>query len=431
MGTPRHGRTGRIAGGLALALGLAALTGGCAARTAAPSAGAEQPRAASPPAPAWRFGVVAACELPSNRALAPSDPKRTGGLSGLLYEPDRATFLAVSDQDVPRLLRIQLDIDERGCRPSVLDTLVLRWPDGDVPARAARDFEDLTRWPGGDLLLANESDEGKRSESAPGLHRFTLDGQYVRSLDVPTRLWPRPGAGVRFNASLESVTISPDGDRLFAAVEQPLVQDDGAATLVRGGASRLIEYRREGDTYTLAREFALTLDPVPHPQDIVPRWADIGIVALTALDDGSLLMLERSFVAGTRDGARASRNDILISRLRLDHADDVSQVESLRDAPLVRPAEKERLASLRDFAPELPSWLGTLDNFEGMALGPRLPDGSQTLVLVSDDNFNPAQRTAFIVLRFQPGKAAGRARDDGGPHEELLDPHGTTRTPPR
>ena len=169
MSPPRLGRPGRTAGGLALAVGLAALAGGCAARTAAPPPGAEQARDASPPAPAWRFDVVAACELPSDRALSPSDPKRAGGLSGLLYEPDRATFLAVSDQEVPRLHRIRLDIDERGCRPTLLDTLVLRWPDGDVPARAARDFEDLTRWPGGDLLLANESDEGKRSESAPGL----------------------------------------------------------------------------------------------------------------------------------------------------------------------------------------------------------------------------------------------------------------------
>jgi hypothetical protein len=43
--------------------------------------------------------------------------------------------------------------------------------------------------------------------------------------------------------------------------------------------------------------------------------------------------------------------------------------------------------------------LAQLDNFEGMAFGPDLPDGARTLLLVSDDNFNPHQRTAFLLFR--------------------------------
>jgi hypothetical protein len=34
-----------------------------------------------------------------------------------------------------------------------------------------------------------------------------------------------------------------------------------------------------------------------------------------------------------------------------------------------------------------------------MTLGSRLPDGSQSLVLVSDDNFNEAQVTQFLLFR--------------------------------
>jgi hypothetical protein len=39
-----------------------------------------------------------------------------------------------------------------------------------------------------------------------------------------------------------------------------------------------------------------------------------------------------------------------------------------------------------------------LDNFEGLTLGPVLPDGRQSLVLVSDDNFSSGQTTRVIVL---------------------------------
>ena len=38
----------------------------------------------------------------------------------------------------------------------------------------------------------------------------------------------------------------------------------------------------------------------------------------------------------------------------------------------------------------------SLDNFEAIAVGPRLPGGRQTLILASDDNFNISQRTWFL-----------------------------------
>jgi Esterase-like activity of phytase len=40
----------------------------------------------------------------------------------------------------------------------------------------------------------------------------------------------------------------------------------------------------------------------------------------------------------------------------------------------------------------------TLDNVEGMAIGPDLADGRRTLVLVSDNNFSPAQFTQVLLF---------------------------------
>ncbi|NJK53191.1 MAG: esterase-like activity of phytase family protein, partial [Leptolyngbyaceae cyanobacterium SU_3_3] len=42
-----------------------------------------------------------------------------------------------------------------------------------------------------------------------------------------------------------------------------------------------------------------------------------------------------------------------------------------------------------------------LDNLEGMALGSKLPDGSQTLLLVSDNNFTKRQITQFLLFKLQ------------------------------
>ena len=41
-----------------------------------------------------------------------------------------------------------------------------------------------------------------------------------------------------------------------------------------------------------------------------------------------------------------------------------------------------------------------LDNVEGMAFGPDLADGRRSLVLVSDNNFAPAQFTQFLLFAF-------------------------------
>ena len=45
----------------------------------------------------------------------------------------------------------------------------------------------------------------------------------------------------------------------------------------------------------------------------------------------------------------------------------------------------------------------TIDNMEGMAFGPTLPDGRRLLVLVSDDNFDPKYGTRVHRARSRVG----------------------------
>jgi hypothetical protein len=57
----------------------------------------------------------------------------------------------------------------------------------------------------------------------------------------------------------------------------------------------------------------------------------------------------------------------------------------------VRPAQNTLLFDLGSLG--IP-----LDNVEGMTLGPKLPDGRQSLVLVSDNNFAASQSTQFLLF---------------------------------
>ncbi|MEG1115228.1 MAG: esterase-like activity of phytase family protein, partial [Janthinobacterium sp.] len=70
---------------------------------------------------------------------------------------------------------------------------------------------------------------------------------------------------------------------------------------------------------------------------------------------------------------------------------DVQAIPALAGASYV-PARKRLLLDLEKLG------LTRVDNIEGMAWGPRLANGSRSLVLVSDDNFNAQQVTQILAF---------------------------------
>ena len=106
--------------------------------------------------------------------------------------------------------------------------------------------------------------------------------------------------------------------------------------------------------------------------------------------------MERSWVA------TFNKVYIRIYQVNLEEGVDVSLVESLRtvgkDIPFLK---KTLVLDLETLLPLPDEEYRTLDNMEGMSFGPDLPDGSQTLFLVSDGNFNKAQRTLFLAFRMR------------------------------
>jgi hypothetical protein len=105
---------------------------------------------------------------------------------------------------------------------------------------------------------------------------------------------------------------------------------------------------------------------------------------------GHFLSLERS---RDRLGFNAR-----IFQMTTGGATDTSKIASLKGSLNgIRPIQKKLLLDLNELG--IP-----LDNLQGMALGPRLPDGTQSLLLVSDDNFSDDQVTQFLLFRLKTSK---------------------------
>lgn len=210
------------------------------------------------------------------------------------------------------------------------------------------------------------SSEGERSGDGirldPWVRIAGLDGRYLGEFTLPEQLRMSEGEhGSRRNHALEGLSLSPDGRYLWAAMEWPTFEDGDPPDEHHGATVRVTRF--DVDTGRADAEYRYPLDAVSAGPN-----GDNGLSDLAALDDGSFLVIERGF--GTHAAAR-------IYLARID-----GQAMS-----------KELLADLTT----VPG-LAPLDNIEGITLGPKLADGRQSVVLVSDDNFSAKQVTQFLLF---------------------------------
>ena len=302
-----------------------------------------------------------------------------GGLSGLTYDQRRKAYYSIVDNGPATssparfyTLRLPLQGEQLGA-PEILDVTTLKDETGKPFTGANFDGEGITLTRRGELLIS--------SETEPSIRRFALDGDLLEELPVPEKFLVAP-EGAQRNQTFESLSLSPNNRSLFTAVEGPLASDGKTAD--GSNRIRILRYEDRGPGgFQPAEEFFYLTEPGQ------------GVVEIVALSEDELLVLERGFVAG-------EGNTVRIFQVSLDGAEDVSDEPSLAAAGL-EPLEKELLVDLADCPPSGATSPGTqenplLDNFEALTLGPRLPGGRQSLLLVSDDNFSSGQVTRVVAL---------------------------------
>ncbi|WP_189060076.1 esterase-like activity of phytase family protein [Longimycelium tulufanense] len=323
------------------------------------------------------------------------DGTPVGGLSGLDRDPWTGEWLLLSDdrsaRGPARFYRARLQLDARGLHDvRVTGVTPLLRPDGTPYPPGAPDGPDP------EALRIDPADrtfywtsEGERAAPTlldPFVRQATRDGAHVRELSVPPHLrMSTEERGPRRNATLEGLALSSDGRQLLAAMEGPLHQDGAEPTAEHGALVRFTFLdKRSGRP---GRQVAYPVEPVF--SDAGP--GNNGVVEVLAVDRHHYLAMERAYVRGVGNRVRIYEFDVrgasnTLHRDRLDEA--------------VRPVRKRLLVDLA----KLP--LYKVDNLEGMAWGPWLPTGERSLVLISDDNFNPAQVTQVVALAVRCGGGA-------------------------
>jgi hypothetical protein len=319
-----------------------------------------------------------------------------GGLSGITYDVERNVFYALSDDpsqiDPARFYALRIDVSAAPFDPAdvdFLDVTTLDAPDGQPFPPLSLDPEGIALTKDDTLVVTSEGFANRLID--PFVREFELDGDFIGALPVPLPFLPDAAAtrGVRQNLGFESAATAPNGRFLFTGTEAALVQDGPPATLGAGSPSRLLRYNLQ--TNRLDRQYVYWADPIAEPPVPPTAFAVSGLVELLPLNNEFLLSMERSFSVG----APGTGNTIRLYRVELPGATNVDGVTSLAGIlGSVRPAEKTLLFDLDALG--IP-----LDNVEGMAFGPDLPDGRRSLILVSDNNFAPAQFMQFLLFALE------------------------------
>lgn len=313
-----------------------------------------------------------------------------GGLSGITWDEARGVYHTISDdrsQIAPaRFYTITIDVGDGSLDDGdvvfVAQTTLLDAA-GRPYAELALDPEGIALSRRGTLYVSSEGDTA--ALQPPFVNEYSIDGHLLGELFVPPYYLPTEdgSAGIRQNAAFESLTVSPHGLRLTTATEAALFQDGPPADLVMGSDSRVLVY--DVRTGRPVAEYVYENEPVTDEPIPADSFKVNGLVELLAVDDrGSYLALERSFSVGVG-------NNVRLYHVTTRRADNIRRLFSI-EALDPRPMTKELVLDLTD--------LGiTLDNLEGLALGPALPDGRTPLIVVSDNNFNPnGALTQFLAF---------------------------------
>lgn len=297
----------------------------------------------------------------------PHDDARSKELSGIAWDAAANVLWAVQDE-APHVVALQPGRELRS------------WSFGEtvqVSCDGTLDLEGVVLTKDGFLLA---------SETGPRVIEVARSGKFLRELPLPERF-----RDARNNKSLESLTLSPSGRYLFTTTEVALPRDGDVATLEAGTRVRLVRIDRETGKID---EYAYATDPSPY------AYGDWGVADLAALSDDELLVLERGWAALRGNTAR-------IHHVTIDERTSTcSQIDALSAAtPVVTKKLYIDLGHLASEAaakglpePKQPQSSPLMDNYEGLAIGPKLEDGRSTLIVISDDNAHANQVARILVL---------------------------------
>ena len=316
-----------------------------------------------------------------------------GGISGIDYDEARDQYYLLSDDrsdlNPARFYTAKIAVTDKEITVQKITSVVtLKRPDGSAfgnKQMGAKDIPDpeSIRYRADTDTLFWTSEGDKKLGINPSVREVKLDGTFIRELPTLPMFRMQAGeSGPRDNLAFEGMTLTPDGKAFWVSMEAARYEDGAEPTVDKAGGPLRITLHHANSGNAI-RQIAYLPDAIPlRPTE--KGEADNGVPEILMLDQFRMLVLERSYSPGPG-------NSLRLHLIDTRDGSDVLAVPVLRDGNYT-PAAKRLVINFDSLK------LKKLDNTEGMAFGPRLPNGNRTLVFVSDDNFRRTQINQFLAF---------------------------------
>lgn len=327
-----------------------------------------------------------------------------GGLSGIDYNPAGKVYYMISDdrseKNPARFYEATIIINKNKIDSVVFtDVKFLKnnsgnnYPNSNTDPYHTPDPEALRYNSRNNRFIWSSEGErivkpGKLVLEDPSITEINAEGNYIDTFMLPPQLHMHSiESGPRQNSVFEGVTFADNYTTLFVSVEEPLYDDGQRAGLHDStGIIRILQFDMK--TKKAVTQYAYILDPVAHTPIPQNAYKINGISDILSIGKNKFFVIERSFSTGRI----ACTIKVFIADV--SSAENINNLSSLKNKQELKAATKKLLLNMDD--------LGIyIDNIEGVTFGPILSDGKRSLLFIADNNFNPLEKTQFLLFEIE------------------------------
>ena len=313
---------------------------------------------------------------------------RVGGLSGIDFKNGK--YYLVSDQaSKPRIYSAKIDIENNSLKNIEFEEVF----NIAKTKKFNEEFLDLEaiRFDGqkNEFTVVSEGliSDGK----SPGIYTINKRGEVTKNFEIPEHFKAEGDQKPRNNGVFEGITESFDKKGYWVATELPL-EKDASKPKIFPSRSHIRITKFDKQTGEAIRQFTYQLDGISKLP--INYFAVNGVTELIEYEQDQFLILERSYSAGY--GSHG--NTVKIFTADASEATNTLGMHQLRGEKYAK-ARKKLIFNFKSVKDQLTDKI--VDNIEGMTLGPVLENGEQTLLLVSDNNFNSFAKQITQVILMQ------------------------------
>lgn len=323
------------------------------------------------------------------------DGTKVGGLSDLDY--DGTYFYAVCDlPSAPRIYTFSIEISGQKIDTVQFEKVIKIKKKSDQDQSLVFDSEGLAYLSQKrQFILSSEGSISRKKD--PFVATLNRHGKVLNTYKIPSYFEADIKKGPRNNGVFEGLSRSVDKKGIWVSTELPLKQDGRPVKLYKTKSPVRFTYFDRNDQKP-KKQFAYRLGPL-RKVPFLPFGMN-GVSAILEYAPEQFLVLERAFSAGHgRRGIRA-----MLYQVDARNATNTLDLEDLHRklGDEVIPAKKTLVFDFNSIRKQLTDKI--IDNLEGISFGPKLANGHQSLLVISDNNFNSftKQMNQVILLEIIP-----------------------------